>query len=37
MNPEKFSVKSRFRSFLHAFNGLWLLLKSEHNARIHTL
>ncbi len=37
MNPEKFSVKSRFRSFTHAFNGLILLLKSEHNARIHTL
>lgn len=37
MNPEKFSVKSRFRSFTHAFNGLRLLLKSEHNARIHTL
>jgi diacylglycerol kinase len=37
MNPEKFSVKSRFRSFIHAFNGLRLLLKSEHNARLHTL
>lgn len=37
MNHETFSVKSRFRSFFHAFNGLWLLLKSEHNARIHTL
>jgi len=37
MNPEKFSVKSRFRSFTHAFNGLMLLLQSEHNARIHTL
>ena len=37
MNPEKFSVRSRFRSFIHAFNGLRLLLKSEHNARIHTL
>ena len=37
MNPEKFSVKSRFRSFTHAFNGLMLLLQSEHNARIHTI
>ena len=35
MNAEKFSIKKRLKSFLYAFNGLLLLIKNEHNARIH--
>jgi diacylglycerol kinase len=35
MNSIKFSSKSRFKSFKYAFHGLWLLLKNEHNSRIH--
>jgi diacylglycerol kinase len=37
MNSNKFSLKSRFGSFKFAFHGLWLLLKYEHNSRIHFL
>ena len=37
MNSDKFSLKNRLGSFKFAFNGLWLLLKNEHNARIHIL
>jgi diacylglycerol kinase len=37
MTPNKFSLKSRFRSFRFALNGLLLLLKNEHNSRIHLL
>ena len=37
MNSNKFSLKSRFGSFKFAFHGLWLLLKNEHNSRIHFL
>ncbi|MCX6254470.1 MAG: diacylglycerol kinase family protein [Bacteroidia bacterium] len=37
MSSNKFSLKSRFRSFRFAFNGLWSLLKNEHNSRIHFL
>ena len=35
MNSEKFSPRSRFRSFKFAFRGLRSLLKFEHNSRIH--
>ena|SRR5665648_121556 len=37
MNSKKFSLKSRFGSFKFAFHGLLLLLKNEHNSRIHFL
>lgn len=35
MNSDRFSLKSRFRSFRFALNGLRSLLKYEHNSRIH--
>ena len=35
--PDKFSLKSRLKSFRFAFNGLASLLKNEHNSRIHLL
>jgi diacylglycerol kinase len=35
MNPGKFSLKSRLKSFKFAFRGLGSLLKYEHNSRIH--
>jgi diacylglycerol kinase len=35
MNSDNFSIISRLRSFKHAFRGLFILLKTEHNARIH--
>ena len=31
----RFSIRSRIGSFKHAFNGLRLLFKEEHNSRIH--
>lgn len=37
MNSDKFSLKSRVGSFRYALNGLWLVLKYEHNSRIHVL
>jgi diacylglycerol kinase len=37
MNPEKFSMKSRLRSFRFALNGLRSLFKYEHNSRIHSI
>ena len=33
--PGKFSLSKRIASFGHAFNGLKILLKEEHNAIIH--
>lgn len=33
----KFSVRQRMLSFKYAFNGIFLLLKSEHNAWIHAI
>lgn len=35
MSSEKFSISKRIKSFKYAFNGLWVLIKEEHNARIH--
>lgn len=35
MNSTRFSLKSRIGSFKFAFRGLWLLLRNEHNSRIH--
>jgi diacylglycerol kinase (ATP) len=35
MQPEKFSVRSRIKSFSHALAGLKQFVIREHNARIH--
>lgn len=35
MKHKKFSIIKRVYSFKHAFNGLRILIKEEHNARIH--
>ena len=35
MQPDKFSLRARAKSFLYASNGLKALFKTEHNARIH--
>ena len=35
MKSRKFSLKNRLISFIYAFNGLKILLKEEHNSRIH--
>lgn len=35
MKSSKFSFSARLKSFSHAFNGLKILWKEEHNARIH--
>jgi diacylglycerol kinase len=37
MTQNKFSLKSRLGSFRFAVNGLLLLIKNEHNSRIHLL
>ena len=31
----RFSISKRLKSFKYAFNGLRILIKEEHNARIH--
>ncbi|MEO5911564.1 MAG: diacylglycerol kinase family protein [Pelobium sp.] len=35
MAKEKFSLINRIKSFAHAINGLKLLFREEHNARVH--
>ena len=35
MQPEKFSIRTRIKSFSHAFAGLRQFVSREHNARIH--
>jgi len=35
MKQQKFSLFKRLKSFTYAFNGLRILIKEEHNARIH--
>ena len=35
MNEEGFSIVKRAKSFTHAGRGVWLLLKTTHNAWIH--
>jgi len=37
MPKEKFSITKRLRSFGYAFNGLKILIREEHNARIHLI
>lgn len=37
MKPTFFSISKRLQSFQYAFNGLRILIKEEHNARIHLL
>ena len=37
MQNEPFSLKKRLKSFVYAINGVKLLLREEHNARIHAL
>ena len=35
MNSRKFSIPARLRSFRYAFQGLWWLVREEHNSWIH--
>ncbi|HOF16557.1 MAG TPA: diacylglycerol kinase family protein [Bacteroidales bacterium] len=37
MEQKKFSISKRLKSFVYAFNGLIVLFKEEHNARIHLI
>jgi diacylglycerol kinase len=37
MNNSPFSISSRIRSFGFAINGLRILFREEHNARVHLL
>ncbi len=35
MEPQKFSWRNRFRSFVFAFEGVFVFFRHEHNAWIH--
>jgi diacylglycerol kinase len=35
MKDQKFSINKRIKSFRFAFNGLKILIREEHNSRIH--
>jgi len=35
MGQQRFSLAKRMKSFKYAFNGLKILLREEHNSRIH--
>ena len=35
LKNRKFSFRNRLRSFKYAFNGMWIMIKEEHNFRIH--
>lgn len=35
MKDKQFSISKRLKSFVFAFNGLKILMKDEHNSRIH--
>lgn len=37
MKKEKFRWKKRAKSFRYAFAGIWSLISTEHNARIHCI
>lgn len=37
MHPEKFSLRSRIRSFRYAIAGILKFVRQEHNARIHAV
>ena len=37
MQPEKFSIRSRIKSFSHALAGIKQFIVREHNARIHVV
>ncbi len=37
MKNQKFTIAKRLKSFVYAFNGLKILIKEEHNARIHII
>lgn len=34
---KKISINSRIKSFKYALRGIWFVIKSQHNAWIHTL
>jgi diacylglycerol kinase len=36
-HPEKFSLRSRIRSFRYAIKGILVFIRQEHNARIHAV
>ena len=37
MKQDKFSILKRIKSFVFAFNGLIILIKEEHNSRVHLI